>query len=489
MARVWVPRPDQQAALDFVLPKARAAVWSPTGGGKTAIAGAWMTHHSIDTFEVGRWLVVAPKLVARDGWPEQIGQWAHMQPLSDFRVLTFEDLDLTRVKGGGMVFRDKRATKRRLLGLRERVHIASWDAFPWVAQALGRNPPYQGVVYDESSFLRDQGSERSRAARSLNRFVTHQLQLTATANSNHDEAVWSQMDILQPGLLGDTLTEFRDQFCVPDSKNWSTGQVYSYRLAGSQRQEFERRCAKVAVSVPRSLQVPLIESPRWVTLPPANRSAYDAMQEHQVWAGVAAGSAGVQHSKLRQMASGFVYTQEPSEGDGGDEGSGSDTRSAISLGEEKVEVLTELLGSLGDQRVLIAYEFDEERTRLQRVIGKKGKDIRQRGAKEDFIAGKLQYLTLHPKSAGHGVDGLQHVASNIVWMSVPEDRELYDQTNGRLHRHGTGADTVFCHLLVASDTVEERIWREVLPGKLSVQELLLQATQAVASSDRTAQLS
>lgn len=496
MSSIWTPRQDQQHVMDWLLPRSRGALWLPTGAGKTAIALTWLAHR-MDDCVVSRALIVAPKLVAQHGWPLQVQLWGHVQHLGpEVRVLGFGDLGLRRGSQGltnpgekgsqglagdkvsamatrvatvfgnqGLDFRDKRATKSRLKSLTERIHVCSWDAFPWLAKAYGSNWPYDCVIFDESSFLRDQQSERGKAARHVvhrSGVVEHVLQLTASPAANHQEAVFAQLDLIERGLLGSSLTDFRETFCVPDSRNWSTGQVYSWRVAPSMAAEFQRRCASVAVSVPPSLGVPLIEAPVWVDLPDDTRAVYDTMLADQVWNGITAGSAAVLHSKLRQIASGFVY---------------DDAGAVQHLDDVKMDRLEELVEEAGEP-VLVAYEFVEELAQLRRVFGRHVAEIRDAGARTAFEAGKLRILALHPMSAGHGVDGLQRVCRHIVWTTVPQDRELYDQTNGRVHRHGTQAETVFCHLLVARGTREEDVWTDVLPGKLTVQELLLRAARA-----------
>lgn len=514
---VWVPRSDQNAVAAFLEGRKRAAVWAGTGSGKTVMAATWLERAMYDAFEVGRALIVAPRLVARDGWPEQLRRWAHLQHMAaDSRLLTFDDLDLTpstvlsprklakapahvlqklveakademkphelvavALSGelgvsvedlqalmgpGALQFRDRPATKRRLQSLKERIHIVSWDAFPWVVRAYGRNFPYQALIPDESSFLRDQDSARSRAAwHVVGRLkgVTHVLELTASPRANDDEAVWFPLELLAPGLLGETLTQFRDTWCVPDTVNKHTGKVYRWKVAGALRSAFTAKCAEVAVSVPENLGIDVVHAPVRLPLPDEVRAAYREMANTDVTDGgrVTAGSAGVRHNKLRQLSSGFVYR---------------DDGTTWALSGFKMDRLEEMLESIGGQ-VLVAFSFDQEAEELKRRFGKRFADIRKTGAKDAFLAGDLQVLGVHPASAGHGVDGLQTQTNHIIWTTVPEDRELFDQTNGRLKRPGQDQASVVVHALVAADTREEEIWDEVLPGKARIQDLLLRA--------------
>jgi hypothetical protein len=331
-------------------------------------------------------------------------------------------------------------------------------------QAYGKNVPYDAWIADESSRLRDQGSEASRAARHLVHRcgASHVLELTATANANSDEAVYSQLDIVQRGLLGDTLTAFRETFCEPASKNWQTGQVYSWRVRAEMRPEFERRCASVAITVPDSLGIEVLPVEHWCTLSGVQEEAYRAIAKNHVWRGLLCGSEGVVHAKLRQIASGVLYHS--------DEDSPS-----IMLSSEKMERLQALVEELPGQ-ALVAFEWKVELNRLRSWFGKHLADIRDPGARDAFMAGKLKLLALHPASAGHGVDGLQYRTRDILWTTVPQDNELWIQTNGRLKRPGQESSTVRAHVLVTRGTREEEVWTEVLPGKATVADLLRRAT-------------
>jgi hypothetical protein len=510
MADLWIPRPDQRLALDFLEARDSAAVWSGTGSGKTAMAGLWMAERMHDRFTAARALIVAPRLVAVHGWPGQMRRWGHMAPLGEsMRVLGAQDFGLTaadmvtirkadgssRVKrvprgseftvdpqdgvlgerrASSHTFEDKRATKRHLQSLRERVHLVSWDFFPWLVKAYGSNFPYDMVVFDESSFLRDQDSERSRAARfAVHKLgvVEHQLQLTASPGDNHLEALWHQTHLLRRGLLGETLTQFRETFCNPGARNWQTGQVYDWVQNGAMSGIMQQRIGTVAISLPESLGIEVLQVEQPAGMSNRARSAYFEVEATSVWVEgenrVVAGSEAVVHAKLRQIANGFVYL-----GDTMDE-----TRHVLELGREKMERVEELIEAMPGQ-VLIAYEWSEELRRLKATLGRHVKDIRERDAMGAFLAGKLKALAVHPASAGHGVDGLQARTNQIVWTCVPQDLELFRQTNGRLKRPGQNEATVMAHMLYVPGTREETILRRTLPRKWADASRILSSVEA-----------
>lgn len=153
-----------------------------------------------------------------------------------------------------------------------------------------------------------------------------------------------------------------------------------------------------------------------------------------------------------------------------------DRQAVVEVHDLKIERIKELVEEV-DKPVVLAYQWRHELARLRAAFGRHLGEIRDGGALDRFKKGRLRILALHPASAGHGLDGLQHVTNVLIWSSVPEDRELYDQTNGRLKRGGQDSSTVYVHALVAAGTRESEIWREVLPGKARLQDVILRAAR------------
>lgn len=466
MTQEWKPREYQLDVMRRLCGRRRAAIWLGCGSGKTAITLTWLQDEAPAPA-----LVVAPKLVVQ-GWLDQMARWRHLGPLRAGGVSTigFDLLGLTPRRGpggkrGALEFRDRRAAKAAILALPGGLHMCSWDAFPWVELALGRSWPYRTLVLDESSFAKDQSSARGRAARRAvhgSGKVECLLELTATPASNHDEAVYAQLDLIERGCLGANLTAFRNTFCVPDARNWATGQTYTWKLAPAMRPQFEAVCARLAISAPDNLGIDVLLSEVPIVLPDDARAEYRALARDGVLADVTAATAATLFGKLRQLASAAVYT---------DDGAG-----ARWVHETKIERAAELVDEIAAP-VIIAFQWEWELAALRKRFGTRLRDIREPGAKEAFQAGQLPVLAMHPAAGGHGVDGLQDRCNNIVWLSVPVDREHFDQANGRLKRAGQDSPTVFVHALVAQDTVEQDIWREVLPGKATLQDLILRAAR------------
>ena len=71
-------------------------------------------------------------------------------------------------------------------------------------------------------------------------------------------------------------------------------------------------------------------------------------------------------------------------------------------------------------------------------------------------AGKLPVLLGHPQAMAHGLN-LQEMGNHVCWHSLTWDYELYDQFIRRVLRQGNKNKKVFCHHIMARDTIDEAV--------------------------------
>lgn len=127
--------------------------------------------------------------------------------------------------------------------------------------------------------------------------------------------------------------------------------------------------------------------------------------------------------------------------------------------DRKLDKLVELIDIL-NTNVVIPYYFQHDFDRITRRLKKEGMDyaVFKRGntAKivQDFAAGKISNLLLHPQSAGHGLDGLQEGGHTNIWFTLLWSLERYLQTLARLARSGQN-EVVGNHHIVTSRTTDE----------------------------------
>ena len=77
----FIPHDYQKFATDFVLSHPYCGLILDMGLGKSVITLTALWDLLLDSFDGGCVLVVAPKRVAEDTWPREIGKWEHLKGL------------------------------------------------------------------------------------------------------------------------------------------------------------------------------------------------------------------------------------------------------------------------------------------------------------------------------------------------------------------------------------------------------------------------
>ena len=145
--------------------------------------------------------------------------------------------------------------------------------------------------------------------------------------------------------------------------------------------------------------------------------------------------------------------------------------------DEKIEALQSIAHEAAGEALLVCYEFKSDLARLLHAFPK-GRVMKTDKDIEDFIAGKIPMLFLHPKSGGHGVDGLQYACRHIVFFghnwSLGQYQQVIERT-GPVRQMQAGLDRlVFIHHIIARGTVDELVM-ERRETKREVQDILLDA--------------
>ena len=177
---------------------------------------------------------------------------------------------------------------------------------------------------------------------------------------------------------------------------------------------------------------------------------------------LAANNAAVLSGKCRQIANGQAYDEH---------------HNWHAVHDEKLDALGELLDELGEQPLLLFYQFvsDAERIKARFPFAV---SLDEKDALDRFKAGKVRLLIAHPASGGHGLNMHQGGAKNTAYYGLPWSLDLYIQSAGRLN--GARAKTTsYIHHIVAVGTIEERISR-VLADKARTQTDLLNAVKRAA---------
>jgi hypothetical protein len=424
-------RPAQTAAIERMRSSAGQLVALRMGAGKTASTLTVI----VDLLpQVRPWLVVAPLRVAEMVWHQEAARWQHTKALRIRPVL------------------GSPAARQRSLDEPADVYVINREVFGWLVALYGDAWPFRGVVIDETRGFKDRGSKAWRALKAVRRQIERLYLLTGTPAPNSLEELWPQVSIIDGGQrLGRGITAFRNRWFVPDKRNGL--QVYSWKPRPGAEQEIHAAVADIMVVAGGAVTLPeRIDNTVPVRI---DMRRYRQVARDSVSGEIVAANAAVLAGKLAQLANGAVYDE---------------TGAVVHVHDAKLDALEEIAEQGEPLLVLTTYRHDQARIR-QRFPAARVFD--GPASLADWQAGKAPMLVMHPASGGHGVDGLQHGGSTIVWFGLPFSLDLYEQANARIHRPGQRASVVVHHL-VAAGTIDERIMA-VLQAKGDMQQALLDA--------------
>lgn len=188
-----------------------------------------------------------------------------------------------------------------------------------------------------------------------------------------------------------------------------------------------------------------------VQLPDELRAKYDELEREAVLelAGdtLMAQNGGAKSMMCWQIANGAIYKTD-------DFG----RKDVAELHDAKLDKLAELIERINTS-VIVPYYFQHDYARIVRRLTKEGMHFASLKGKntertiQEWNAGRIPILLLHPQSAGHGLN-LQFGGHTIIWYTMLWSLERYLQTNARIARSGQDA-IVHIHSIVTERTTDE----------------------------------
>lgn len=441
----YKPHNYQQFATDFILNQSICYLMLDMGLGKTVITLTALWQLALDSFDMSRVLVIAPKRVAEDTWPKELAKWEHLTGLTFSLVL-------------GSATERKAALQRKAF-----LYIINRENVAWLVK--NHYWDFDMVVIDELSSFKSNKAERFKAMKKVRPMVTRIVGLTGTPAPNTLLDLWPQMYLMDMGQrLGRFVGGFRDRFFLPDKRNREI--IYSYKPREGAEAAIYALISDICISMKAAdyLDMPeRIDNRIEVSMSPKERKLYDDFQKDMVLSigdeELDAVNAAALSNKLLQMANGAVYGED---------------KKVIPIHDRKLDVLEDLVEAANGKPLLVAYWYKHDLQRIKARF-KNARCIDTAKDIDDWNAGKIPLALIHPASAGHGLN-LQDGGCTIVWFGLTWSLELYQQLNARLWRQGQ-KHTVVIHHIVTKGTHDEDVMR-ALENKDTRQSALIEAVRA-----------
>jgi len=444
----WAPLPYQEKALAFIIERGAAGLFLNPGRGKTSIM---LAAHDLlrEHRQVRRTLVICPINPMRTVWPAEVRKWDQ-----------FKRYIVTVLHGPHKDVVD-------LHDPRSSIHVINFDGLKWLANRIAREQefPYDMLIVDESSYLRNTQTQRFKLLKPLLQLFRRRYILTGSPAPNSLLDLFGQFYVMDRGAtFGPYITRFREEYFYPSGFGG-----YDWQL---QKDGEERIRAAIAPRVYTMTEEdqeglpPITYNVIRYEMSAEMKAAYNDLLRNMRLdfadgSEISAANSGIIVQKLQQFTSGAVYKTDDEEGD------------YIELHDERIEVLKEIIEERQGRPTIVVYRYRHELERLQKVFPgapttNKNKDMV--GLLEAWNAGRIPVLLAQIQNLSHGLN-MQETEGHIVFFHLTPSNEQHYQLVRRIYRMGQKHHVVV-HYPVAAGTWDERAM-QILEGKTKQERDLL----------------
>jgi len=193
--------PYQKKAVHHQCVHPNSMLWLDAGLGKTATTLA-----SIEYLQRVGWLgsvlIIAPLRVCRLVWRQEAAKWKELQGLTFSMVMGTQD------------------QRTRALLRPANIYLINYENIGWIGEALAtyyisknKPLPFDGVVLDECSKMKNSTTNRVKSFRKLYSHIKWTTGLTGTPASNGVKDLHGQYLVVDGGVrLGTSKTAFKTRF-------------------------------------------------------------------------------------------------------------------------------------------------------------------------------------------------------------------------------------------------------------------------------------
>jgi len=466
----------QLEGIKFICRHPYCGLFADPGTGKTGMTLAAFTALKKAGI-VKRALVIAPRLVVYNVWPKEIKKFDQFKDLS-INIIHGENKDVKIIN--------------ELMQPNHDLTITNPESLKWFFSMLTKkwftrktNPlgwPWDMLIIDESSKFKNHGAIRFKVLKPYLELFKKRVILTGTPTPNTLQDLWSQMYIVDEGQsLGGTLTAFRSRWFQIDNPKF-----YTYKLLPNSENTIYRAIAPKIIRFDETLfKLPeRIVHNVVVSLKNKAQDVYTGMEKQLIAEidneEITAPNASSKYLLCRQIANGCMYDPDTLQPDGEIDGR-KRKRVVHKIHTEKLEALDNILDELQGKPALISYYFrhdlDSILTHLKKRYKKEimfigsGVSVSEVNTSiELWNRGQLPVLIVHPASMAHGLN-LQAGGNDIIFYSLTDNLEDYQQLIKRLHRRGV-VGQVRVHRIVADKTIDMAVLKR-LDDKAINQKTLL----------------
>lgn len=437
-------RAYQTEAVHFLNRTGRGILALPPGTGKTATVADWLP--------TGRCLIICPNGPVLHHWYGELAQWADVQAVIGVGTKPARDTKRRSVAGGDFP-----------------ALILNYECMRQDIDELVKIP-WDAVVFDESHRLKGRTTLVAKSALKLARRTPNLVLCTGTPLLNHPEELFTSLQMIEPKRYTSFWTWAERRFEITFRKHKGRLVREVGDMLPGVAEIIGKELGKVMYLRPLEELLPdlpaVTETYLDISLSQAERTMHESMRK-DFWMRhgdelVIAPNKISQTLRLRQLASDW------STFGGGDLGS-------------KGKACVQLLEDIGEPAIVFcAFRGTVEALHAEipssvPFHGGMSQDLRRR-ALHDFIEGRRRVLIGTIATMGEGIDGMQRIARNVIFVDRDWTPARNEQAVARLRRSGQQSNVNVIHL-VATDSMDGVV-SEALRRKENVIEAVLDAAAA-----------
>lgn len=429
-AKEWVPHDYQRRGVEWLVTHPAGALFFWPGMGKTSTTLASILQLKAFGYSA-RTLVLAPLRVAQAVWRNEALKWAEFQHLK---------IGLAHGPDKEQILYDHKYD----------IVLLNYEGLQWACPLLLKANPFMILVCDELPKLKHTNTKRFKTIKTILPSFKFRWGLTGTPAANGLLDLFGEIYILDLGQrFGRYITHYRlAYFHQKPYDKWT------WHISPNSAERIHAKLADLAMYVDPEevLKLPPITHIQLpVDLPSAALKQYRLLEQAAIIqlsdSVLTAANAAVLTGKLRQFASGAVYTNAAHEFE--------------VVHTAKLEALEDLVEELAGEPLLLAYNYEHELQRILKIYpnalvlkgGMNGNATNE--VLSTWNMGSCPLLCAQADVIAHGLN-LQTGGNAIVWFSQTYNMETYTQVIARLYRQGQKKHVRIYHL-IANETIDADI--------------------------------
>ena len=446
--------PYQRKAIEHILAHENAMLWLDMGLGKTTIS-LYAFKELQNRWATSAALVVGPKRVVESVWRAEAQKWAELRGLR-FSLIGGDE-----------------AMRKRQISRRADLYLINYEQLEWLVSWVGHRylnrgeyPPFDMVIYDEVTKVKNADAKRSQAIHRLLPWMRRRMGLTGEPAANGYKDLHGQYLAVDGGRrLGTDLRAFKSAFLTEINRRAV--------VTNLGREQIKRRIHDITLEMSADDYLdlpPIIQQDIEIDLPPDARRIYEEVETrffHELAQGgkIEAQTEATKGLKCLQVAGGACYIDD------------SDRWASIHTA--KLDALETLLEERNGRPLLLGFGFRHEAARIKarfpfaQFLSSELSEKEFARIERAWNAEDVPLLCGHPASMGHGLN-LQFGGDALCWFGLNWSLELYNQFNARLMGGHRRRNRVFLYRILARDTMDEAL-RIALENKAATQAALKRA--------------